>query len=274
MGISRREFLKMAGASAAVTLGGMVLVQDIMQDIAVASHSAAEAGAQSTSKWAMVIDVQKFETEADYKRVIDACHSIHNVPIIDDPKSEVKWIWTDTYEHTFPGQENEYLPEDFKEKPFILLCNHCDNPPCVRVCPTKATFKRPDGIVMMDQHRCIGCRFCMAGCPFGARSFNYRDPRPYIKEQNPEYPTRAIGVVEKCTFCFERLAKGLIPACVEASQEAAKKAGTEPGMYFGDLDDPHSEVRKVLSAHYTIRRKAELGTQPSVFYVIGGKDNA
>ena len=274
MSMNRRQFLKIAGVSTVLGFGGASLVGRLKEHGLEASHILQDEKTLTAKRWAMVIDVSKFKTPEDYRRVTEACHRIHNVPDFGNPKDEVKWIWTDTYEHTFPGQENEYLPEDFKEKPFILLCNHCDNPPCVRVCPTKATFKRPDGIVMMDQHRCIGCRFCMAGCPFGARSFNYRDPRPYIKEQNPEYPTRAIGVVEKCTFCFERLAKGLIPACVEASQEAAKKAGTEPGMYFGDLDDPHSEVRKVLSAHYTIRRKAELGTQPSVFYVIGGKDNA
>jgi molybdopterin-containing oxidoreductase family iron-sulfur binding subunit len=114
----------------------------------------------------------------------------------------------------------------------------------------------------------------MAGCPFGARSFNYKDPRPFLKEENKEYPTRAIGVVEKCTFCFERLAKGLIPACVEESQKAAKEKGKEPGMFFGDLEDPASEVRKVLSTRYSIRRKQELGTQPSVFYIIGGGKDA
>jgi molybdopterin-containing oxidoreductase family iron-sulfur binding subunit len=133
----------------------------------------------------------------------------------------------------------------------------------VRVCPTKATYKRPDGIVMQDMHRCIGCRFCMAGCPFGARSFNFYDPRPYIKEMNMEYPTRTKGVVEKCTFCFERLAVGLKPACAEASNGA---------MVFGDLKDPKSEVRELLRTNYSIRRKPELGTLPSVFYIVGGKN--
>ena len=94
---------------------------------------------------------------------------------------------------------------------------------------------------MMDMHRCIGCRFCMAACPYGARSFNYKDPRkldPKV-ETKPEFPTRMKGVVEKCTLCYERLAKGLEPACV---QRGAKTVG----LIFGDLDDPHSEVRKFL----------------------------
>ena len=183
----------------------------------------------------------------------------------------MKWIWPETYEHAFPGNEDEYRAEKYQHMPFLMLCNHCENPPCVRVCPTQATYKRKsDGIVMMDMHRCIGCRFCMAGCPYGARSFNYKNPRTYLDEskENPEFPTRMKGVVEKCTLCYERLAKGLEPACVEAAREVAAKKGTTPGLIFGDLEDPASEVRKILSERFTIRRKPELGTGPSVYYII------
>src|SRR4030067_192823 len=91
---------------------------------------------------------------------------LHNVPSFKTPdgkvdiKNEIKWIWKETYEHAFPHQDNPYMEESLKEKPFLVLCNHCENPACGRVCPTKATFKRPDdGIVMMDMNRCIGCRF-------------------------------------------------------------------------------------------------------------------
>jgi len=112
---------------------------------------------------------------------------------------------------------------------------------------------------MMDMHRCIGCRFCMAACPYGSRSFNWQDPRPFIVKENPEYPTRTKGVVEKCEFCAERLEKGLMPACVEASEGA---------MIFGDLADPESEVRKILRSRYSIQRKPGLGTRPAVYYLI------
>jgi molybdopterin-containing oxidoreductase family iron-sulfur binding subunit len=143
-----------------------------------------------------------------------------------------------------------------------VLCNHCQNPACVRVCPTKATYKRPeDGIVMMDMHRCIGCRFCMAACPYGSRSFNYGDPRRYLKTiPNPAYPTRTRGVVEKCTFCAERLAVGQPPACVEAAKDGA--------LIFGDLADPNSAVRQILNSKFTIRRQPGLGTGPSVYYIV------
>ncbi len=185
----------------------------------------------------------------------------HNVPDIGNVKEEVKWLWTELFENAFPGQESHFMPGNMSEKPFMVLCNHCAQAPCVRVCPTQATFKRPDGITMMDFHRCIGCRYCMAGCPYGARSFNWKDPRNFIKtELNMTFPTRERGVVEKCNFCDERLAVGKLPACVEAC-----KIG---GLVFGDLEDPNSEVRKVLASQFTIRRKPELGTDPSVFYII------
>lgn len=263
MSINRREFLKIAGLGIAGL--GLSATNPLFRNDTEALQVSPMPEALKAKKWAMVIDMRKFKTEEDYKRVIEACHTIHNVPNFGNPKDEIKWIWTETYEHAFPGQENPYLPESLKHKLFVLLCNHCENPPCVRVCPTKATFKRPDGITMQDMHRCIGCRFCMAACPYGARSFNYRNPRPFIKEPNPEYPTRMIGVVEKCTFCTERIDKGLMPACVEKSNGA---------MIFGDLTDPNSEVRKVLSKNYSIRRKQELGTRPVVFYIIGGDENA
>jgi Fe-S-cluster-containing dehydrogenase component len=269
MSMNRRQFIRLAGISTILGIGGVSAIEKIGENAVEAAHKGVFnedfPNPLIAKRWAMVVDLSKLKTDEDYQKCVDACHSIHNVPDFGNKKDEVKWIWKDSYEHAFPTQENQYIPEAIKEKPVLLLCNHCDNPPCVRVCPTKATFKRKDGIVMMDQHRCIGCRFCMAACPFGARSFNWRDPRPFIKKENLEYPTRAIGVVEKCTFCFERLVKGLQPACVEASNGA---------LIFGDLSDPNSDVRKILSTRYSIRRKQELGTQPSVYYLIGGNENA
>lgn len=265
MSISRREFLKITGLSTLAGLAGTAGVHELLKSGSEASQVPSSIGALSAKKWAMVIDMRKLRTEEAYKKIINACHSIHNVPDIGNIKEEVKWIWKEKFENVFPGQGNEYMEENLRQLPFLVLCNHCDKPACVRVCPTKATFKRQDGLVMMDMHRCIGCRFCMAACPYGARSFNWRDPRPFINKPNPDFPTRTKGVVEKCTFCYERLAKGKMPACVEASDGA---------LIFGDLADPNSEVRKIISSHYTIRRKPELGTGPNIYYLTGDNKSA
>jgi molybdopterin-containing oxidoreductase family iron-sulfur binding subunit len=264
--MDRRQFLKMAGFSSLLGIGSLASFELMRPGWLEASEVAAPAA--GVKRLAMVIDVSKFGP-VDYKKAVEACHSIHNVPDFRNPKDEIKWIWTEKYENTFPGTESQYLKESVKEKPFLVLCNHCQNPPCVRVCPTKATFKREqDGIVAMDYHRCIGCRFCMAACPYGSRSFNWRDPREddnkYLGEINKEFPTRTKGVVEKCNFCVERLAKDLQPNCVESQKN-------NPGaLYFGDINDSHAEVREVLRTHYTLRRKPALGTEPNVYYIIGG----
>lgn len=266
MSINRRQFLRRAGMITALGLGSSFVITGFRKKAVAeaAGYSKTPKGLQA-KRWSMVVDMSKFKSEADYNKVIEACHTLHNVPDFPNTKDEIKWIWKDDFHHTFAGGHNEYLDEHVKHSPFMVLCNHCDSPPCVKACPTQATFKRPDGIVAMDFHRCIGCRFCMAACPFSARSFNFKDPRPFIDEVSREYPTRTPGVVEKCNFCYERLAEGKMPACVENSNG---------GLIFGDLDDPNSEVRKIISTKLTIRRKPELGTQPSVYYLVGGDEHA
>ncbi|MBL7178649.1 MAG: sulfate reduction electron transfer complex DsrMKJOP subunit DsrO [Pseudomonadota bacterium] len=260
---SRRSFLKIAGIS---VLGlGAKPVLDVMASSGEEHGEALKPSAMkgehvlTAKRWALVVDTRKFESEADLEPMIEICHKIHNVPKLENKRHEIKWIWTEEFKHAFSTQENEFVDDRVEHLPFLTLCNHCEKPACVRACPTKATFKREDGIVLMDFHRCIGCRFCMAACPYGSRSFNFRDPRPFIKETNPKFPTRMKGVVEKCNFCAERLAVGKQPACVEVSKGA---------LTFGDLEDPESEVRKLLRSNFTIRRKPALGAGPSVFYIV------
>jgi molybdopterin-containing oxidoreductase family iron-sulfur binding subunit len=260
---SRRRFLKLAGVSAAGLSAKPVLdvmASDSSESQRIAPQVKTNEKSLTAKQWALVVDTAKFHGPEDLEPLIEVCHKIHNVPQLKTKNHEIKWIWETEYKHAFPSRPNQFLPEKVEHRPFLVLCNHCENPPCVRACPTQATFKRgDDGIVMMDFHRCIGCRFCMAACPFGARSFNFRDPHPFVAKQNKEFPTRMKGVVEKCNFCAERLAVGKVPACVEASNGA---------LVFGDLYDPDSEVRKLLKTRYTIRRKVSLGTEPSVYYII------
>jgi molybdopterin-containing oxidoreductase family iron-sulfur binding subunit len=253
MSTNRRTFLGVAGLSALALAGKSTIG-------AIEGTEKKEPAAGVKTRWAMVIDPQKCLKHEGCKDCINACNMVHNVPQFPDAQREVKWIWKEPFEHAFPGQESHYTADAFKEKPVMVLCNHCDNPPCVRVCPTKATWKREDGIVMMDWHRCIGCRYCVAACPYGSRSFNWSDPRPRIPALDPNFPTRTKGVVEKCTFCDERLARGQRPACVESCPEKA--------MVFGNLEDPASEVRALLKDRYTLRRRPELGTQPEIYYIV------
>jgi len=264
MGLDRRQFLKVAGVSTLLGLGGKSAFELLAPGVVEARSVPAAEGV----RWAMVIDTPNMD-EAVMDKCIEACHNEHNVPLFGPVKEAIFWIWKEDFEHAFPDQANPFVNEKVAHHKFLLMCNHCTNPPCVRVCPTKATFKREDGIVMMDQHRCIGCRFCMAGCPFGVRSFNWGDPRKAPKQLNPAfptnpgYPTRSKGVVEKCTFCPERLVKGQMPACAEAANKAKKDL-----MFFGNLNDPESNVRAVLRERYSIRRKPELGTEPNLFFII------
>lgn len=248
--MTRREFLRMMAFS------GFILATPAY--ILKAAGAKTGETEKARKQWAMAVSVFGCTKKEGCTTCIDACRRVHNIPDIPDRRREIKWIWNSPFESLFP-EEPAYMG-DLKGRQVLTLCNHCEKPPCVSVCPTKATFRRDDGIVMMDYHRCIGCRYCMAACPYGARSFNWFDPRPFIRSMDKGYPTRTKGVVEKCSFCEERLATGLAPACVEACEDNC--------LTFGDLSDEKSSIRRLLASRPALRRKAELGTGPKVFYVL------
>ena len=207
--------------------------------------------------WAMVIDTRKCLKREDCTECIDACHRTHNVPQFPSAQHEIKWIWTEPYRARLsrPMRTSTY-PKPWSISPVLVFCNHCDNPPCVRVCPTKATWKREDGIVMMDLHRCIGCRYCMAACPYGSRSFNWRDPRPlHQATTNPAFPDARPRAWWRSAIsarsAWPRAAAGLRRGLPRKALVVRR-----PGR---------SEFRasgSCCKAHYTIRRKPELGTGP------------
>jgi Fe-S-cluster-containing dehydrogenase component len=155
---------------------------------------------------------------------------------------------------TVPVQGKYFMP---------VQCMQCENPPCVKACPVKATWKEQDGIVVIDYNWCIGCRYCMAACPYWARHFNWTDPKIPAEQVNPVTNylgnrPRPRGVVEKCHFCSQRTRKGRQPACQEACPTGAR--------IFGNLLDPNSEIRYVLANKKIFRLKEELGTEPKFWY--------
>jgi Fe-S-cluster-containing dehydrogenase component len=158
---------------------------------------------------------------------------------------------------TYPSSKMGYQP---------LLCMHCENAPCVDVCPTGASYKQADGIVLVNYDQCIGCKYCEAACPYGARTF-VDAIKPYVAKFgfNPYeklmYAKHQAGVVEKCTFCADRVAQGEQPACVTTCPTYAR--------HFGDLSDPNSEVSKMIAQRPSVQLMPELGTNPSVYYLKG-----
>ncbi|WP_346862310.1 4Fe-4S dicluster domain-containing protein [uncultured Draconibacterium sp.] len=169
----------------------------------------------------------------------------------------------------FAHSDVHYNPEKVPEKGHFYLpvaCQQCRNPQCTTVCPVKATWQEPDGIVVVDYNWCIGCRYCMAACPYGARHFNWGEPEIPAEELNTDMHylgnrPRTKGVVEKCTFCIQRVRKGKYPSCVEICPVGARK--------FGNLLDPESEIRYILENKRVLVLKEELNTQPRFYYFFG-----
>ena len=162
-----------------------------------------------------------------------------------------------------------YNPEEVPEAGHFYLpiqCQQCRNPQCTTVCPVKATWTEPDGVVVVDYDWCIGCRYCMAACPYGARHFNWGEPNVPIDEMNTNVHylgnrPKMNGVVEKCTFCIQRTREGRYPACVEICPAGARK--------FGNLLDPESEIRYILENKRVLVLKEELNTRPKFYYFFG-----
>ena len=161
----------------------------------------------------------------------------------------------DTPAGEFPNLTKSYIS---------LSCQHCENPACTRVCPVGATYKDPEtGVVRQDYDKCIGCRMCMAACPYtGVRSFNWDEPKYHIgfATGDADVPAHQKHVVEKCTFCYQRLARGEKPACMELCIGRAR--------YFGDFDDPESEVSKLIAKRNYKQLLPSEGTQPNCYYLV------
>jgi molybdopterin-containing oxidoreductase family iron-sulfur binding subunit len=228
----RRQFLKTSAGAAAVAIApGMLLFQTAHGDTAEAS---------SKVRWGMLIDTAQCKEGCN--DCVTACNTENGLSGEITPTSS-QWIRKIEIKDIGTGRQLS-LP---------MMCQHCENPPCVDVCPTAASFKRADGIVLVDRHRCIGCRYCMMACPYKARSFVHEP----VSDQKPDVP-RGKGCVESCTLCVHRIDQGKTPACAEACQNKA--------ILFGDLNDASSEIYKKVRSVASVQIRAELKLNPGVRY--------
>ena len=239
--MDRRRVLGLGGTLAAGVL--------LAPGVSLLAAPGERTEASGSRRWAMLIDIN--QCTPDCTACLTACRTENNVPLFGEPDRDIHWIRKVELRDKAHRRPSVSLP---------VLCNHCEHPPCVHVCPTGASFVRKDGIVLVDEHRCIGCRYCMIACPYKARSMVYHETTR-TAESNPNVPIRSKGVVEKCTFCVHRLDNGQQPACVEACNGVGGGA-----MLFGDLNDPNSEIAKRVHTVATQTIRADLGLKPRVHY--------
>ena len=236
---SRRSFFE----KTATTFAGLSIAPGVFLNQVAQAKPAAES-VTSDKRWGMLIDTGKCASGCT--ACVTACHEENGVVSHGRPETDPQWIrkvkLRDKATHHVLS-----LP---------MMCQHCENPPCVDVCPTGASFKREDGIVLVDKHTCIGCRYCIMACPYKARSFVHETVADPV-----EYAPRGKGTVESCTLCVHRVDEGGTPACVEACTDAEHGA-----MIFGDLKDPNSAISIELEKHGGKQIRADLKLNTGVRY--------
>ena len=239
--LDRRDLLRGLAAGAGLTLASGVTLYALGGAV-----EARAPGDPVTSKvrWGMLIDLNKCPDGCS--ACVTACSKENGWEETGNPLTDAQWI----------RKVSVSDPKTEASRSLPVMCQHCAEPPCVDVCPTGASFKRDDGIVLVDKHTCIGCRYCMMACPYNARSFIHEP----LEDQKPHAP-RGKGTVESCTLCVHRVDEGRSPACVEAC--SAEGGGA---MLFGDLNDPDSEISKRIAEYATQQIRSDLGTDPGVRY--------
>lgn len=279
MPTSRRQFLKLLGALGAVG-GSLVVTSKLGLN---QRSSASEQSNQSNEippQWVMMIDLELCDgcQDKEITPCLEACAIMHFIPKrFKEPGEPTEPAEPQPWIKLYEKEDNQFAGNYFLPR----LCMHCESPPCVWVCPTGATFRNDEGLVLIDHRICIGCRMCIAACPYNARYFNWGEPEPWygtredeiafakqLGAYSPEYPLPHVkGTVEKCDFCPHSAKAGQLPACVGACPEGA--------LFFGNLN--HDLVTNGLFQTVTLsenvhermgyRLHEELGTKPRIFYL-------
>ena len=264
-GFDRRGFLKLAGGILGAA-GAYAILINVKGTAILDIASGQTVGDYDPSEhyWGFVVNSHNC---IGCGKCVVACKLENRVPLHDDCNR----TWIERYQVTHDGQVLVDSPrsgingfvgrsslkpgeqEPIIDKAFFVpkLCNMCDNSPCSQVCPVSATYKTKDGIILVDQGRCIGCGYCIQACPYGARYV--------IPAGSDRSPTGNTRVADKCTWCYHRITRGRLPACVEACPVGAR--------VFGDLNDPESPVRKIMRETRVTVLKPDLGTKPKCYYV-------
>ena len=240
---ARRSFLGSAAAAAGVALAPGVFLYGVGASTPAVARGLDEA-VSSAVRWGMLIDLNRCDSGCN--ECVTACSKENGLQGFGRPETDAQWI----------RKVEVRDPDSGHSKSLPVMCQHCEDPPCVDVCPTGASFKRPDGIVLVDKHTCIGCRYCISACPYKARSFVHEA----LQDQKAHAP-RGKGTVESCTMCVHRIDDNRQPACVEACNDTGGGA-----MLFGDLNDPDSEISKRVVTYATQQIRADLGLNPGVRY--------
>lgn len=257
MEISRRDFIKIGAGG---LLGGLILYSGgsaLAKNFTKANTVPTllpNTHKSTKHRWRFVVDIEKC---IGCGRCVNTCKLENDVPM--EPEFNRTWveryviteseeIFVDSPEAGIHGFDADYTNVKYKNlnilKSFFVpkLCNQCQSPPCVQVCPVAATYTTEEGVVLVDRQACIGCRYCIQACPYGARFLDHR-----------------YKVVDKCTWCYHRITKGFLPACVEVCPVGARM--------FGDISDPESTVSRVISQEAIGVLKPDLGTEPMVYYI-------
>jgi molybdopterin-containing oxidoreductase family iron-sulfur binding subunit len=230
--------------------------------------------AEFTPRWGMVIDLDRC---TGCQACVVACDAENNIPVVGEEEAvkrrTLHWIWIERYwEGEYPNVRARFMP---------VLCQQCTEAPCEPVCPVFATYHTPEGLNAQIYNRCIGTRFCGNACPYKARMYNWfrpEFPEPMAEQLNPDVTVRSRGIIEKCTFCVQRIRRSenlaraedrqvvdgeIQPACVQTCPSTA--------LVFGDLNNPESQASQLAHSHRSFRLLDELGTDPAVIYLKGGE---